>query len=114
MKDKRVTEEKSFVEYTDEGSGVIERGRICGTMPDIMAFSEVVIHRQMDHIYKAANHAIPVDGVELETFAMAVTIDVVKNAFNAFVEEHGAEAFKKAVALVEDLPGMMEEMEAEQ
>ena len=114
MKDKQAIEEKSFVEYTDEGSGVIERGKICGTIPDIMAFSEIVIRRQMDHIFLAARRTTPVDPVDWETAAMACTIDVVRNAFNAFVEEHGAEAFKKAVALVEDLPGMMEEMEAEQ
>jgi len=114
MKDKTVIKERSVVKYTDTGTGVIESGKISGNLSDIMAFSDVIIRQQMDHVYTAASNAIPADGVDSKTAAMAAAIDVVKNAFNDFVEEHGAEEFAKAVALQNKMHDLMAEMEAEQ
>lgn len=114
MKDKTVIKERTSITYTDAEDGVIESGQICGNMSDIMAFCDVVIRRQMDHIYTVAMNAIPADGIDSKTAAMAAAIDVVRNAFNDFVEEHGADEFAKAAALQNKMHDMMEEMEAEQ
>lgn len=100
--------------YTDAEDGVTESGQICGNMPDIMAFCDVVIRRQMDHIYTVAMSATPADGIDLKTAAMAAAIDVVRNAFNDFIEEHGADEFAKAAALQNKMHDMMAEKEAEQ
>ena len=114
MKDKTVIKERTSITYTDAGDGIIESGQISGKLSEIMAFSDTVIRRQMDHVYTVARNAIPADGVDSKTAAMAAAIDVVKNAFNDFVEEHGADEFAKAVALRDKVHDLTAEMEAEQ
>ena len=79
----------SKVTFEQNGETFDVSGDMSGTMPEILDFSTKVLFEQISHTYTAVSGMRGIrDSMKREEMALFATIQVVKDAFDSFMEEH--------------------------
>lgn len=71
-----------------EGEGLQLDGALHGNLPGILRFTEAVVRGTLEEIHHAAMSFDPKPGLDPDAVGVALAIEVVKNAFNTFMEDH--------------------------
>ena len=101
----------SKVTFEQNGETFDVSGNMHGTMPEILDFSTKVLFEQISHTYTAVSGMRGIrDSMKREEMALFATIQVVKDAFDSFMEEHDG-ALDGALDMLADFEKFRAEME---
>lgn len=73
-------------------------GQVSGSIPDILSFTEAVVNATFTEVFNILSEQEAMPGINADALAAYCVLQVAKNAFNDFAEEH-KEAFEEALKI---------------